>query len=348
MKQINLYYECGASRFVLDNDHNSNISAITLSPSKREPTNEKLCNDLLVEVGMAKRKQTAMRGRSLAMEALKFMTHDRNDFYQRKGSAEAMPAMPIRKASVNLAGPVESASKDTSEERFQASSLESFCKTKKNQSVHGTPVIPQRHPSEVIESPRVTPSKRLAEEKTTVGSQVPLLNVSSTNVKPSQLSFHSYASTMHTSPLLSTISPLSNVCLERWDPEVGVEHSRTSIRSITHNRWNNNDHDQRGVTPAKQNSSSMKVIQESSKEEDDHFVQSVQEDFETTIIMGCDDGQRTTLPVRIREQDIGVVSSPSSPICSMDTGSGGTNNNSSCKSNPFAPPRQPRRKPSDV
>jgi hypothetical protein len=316
----------------LDDGHDSNVSAITLSPSIGS-ANEKLCRDLLVEVGLAKRKQAAMRGRSLAMEALKFMTgrnaEDRNGSVQRNGS-EVMPAMPIRKASMNPVEPVASVSNDTSDERFQASSLD-------NRSEHGTPVIPPRQSS-----------NRLEEEMMTAKSNIPLSNASCTNFKPSQLSLVSYASTIHTPSLLSTISPLSNLYLERWDPEIGIEHFRTSRSCARCNRWNDNNLNHTSVTPAKQENSSMKVIRECFKEKYDHVVQSEQEDgFGSPFMMDCWDGQRTSLSVRIRQQDIGVVSSPSSLLFAMETCSR-KSSYSSCKSNPFAPPRQPRRKSSDL
>jgi hypothetical protein len=329
MKELKLFYEYGASRSGLDDGHDSNVSAITLSPSMGS-ANEKLCRDLLVEVGLAKRKQAAMRGRSLAMEALKFMTtrnaKDRNGSVQRNGS-DVMPAMPIRKASMNLVEPVASVSNDTSEERFQACSLD-------NRSEHGTPVIPPRQSS-----------YRLKEEMMTAKSNVPFSNASSTNFKPSQLSIVSYASTIHTPSLLSNISPLSNLYLERWNPEVGIEHFRTSQSC---DRWNDNDLNQTSVTPAKQKNSSMKVIRECFKEKDDHVVHCEQEDgFGSPFMMDCWDGQRTSVFVRIRQQDIGIVSSPSSLLFPMETCSR-RSSYSSCKSNPSAPPRLPRRKSSHL
>jgi hypothetical protein len=328
MKELHLFNECGVNKIGLDDGNDSNVSAITLSPSIGS-ANEKLCRDLIVEIGFAKRKKTAMRERSLAMEALKFMTarnaEDRNGSVQRSGS-EGLPPMPIRKASMNLVEPAASVSHDLSEERLQASSLESFCKTKKNRSEHGATVFPPRQSS-----------NRLEEEMMTATSNVLASNASSANIKPSQLSLASYASTIHTSSLLSTISPLSNLYFERWDPEIGIEHVRTSGSSTRCNRSNDDNRNQTCVTPAEQKNSSMNFIRECFREEDDYVVQSKQKDgFGSPFVMDCGDGRRKR-----------GIRSPSSLLSAMET-CGRRSSYSSCKCNRVAPPRQPRRKSSGL
>jgi hypothetical protein len=372
----NILYVYGASRFDADDHHDGNVSVITLSPSiEGERTYKPLWHrghgDM--EGRFDKRRQIAMRGRSLAMESLKLVTvmnhQERNGSIQRNDSAEMMPAMPIRQVSKNLVeqigAVVPPSNIITSEERFRASTLDSCCEVDgdlKNRSQHGTPVMPQRRPSKGgnnNESQRGAVETTFIEEEdvvTFLSTQVPCsIKTTSTIFNSSPLSLVSCDSTIDDSS--SRLSPkfsFSSPCLGRWDPEEGTQSPRKTLNGGIYRRRNIcHDHEPAGVTPTKQKDSNkstvVKIIPETSSSktrDNEYMVYCYQKDgIDSTCMTSCGYRQTTPVNVRIRQQqqqqqaDIDFVPTASlSPLSSSTDSSSNSNS-----SNPSAPPRQPRR-----
>lgn len=232
-----------------------------------------------------KKKQIAMRGRIMAMDALKIMPVTSHKERQQHADAEMMPPMPVRKPS-DTASQVDTMI--SSEERFvqsvgidpAAEASSSSLSTKSDE--HDTPVMPRRRLSPEFTNPtRCSPIRHSFQHRSGTihlddivlsefnddGREVEEISVITppnppNNSGPSNMDYtfggvYSLTDTViHSSSALPHGSTLGSPCFARWEPEEGRFPSRKTVTRRNEQAGHGR--------PARQPNSTMKVIRESS------------------------------------------------------------------------------------